>query len=65
MKSIKKKLSRKERDLVSKKVASKLKEVGAAFPDDDFTSLSNSGRDSESVKGSCRHSKKSKVRGKS
>ena len=53
-------MSRKERDLVSKKVASKLKEVGAAFPDDDFTSSSSSGKESDSVKGSCKHSKKVK-----
>ena len=60
LKSIKKKLSRKQRDLCSSKVAAKLKDVGAAFPDDDFSTTSTSGKDTESEKGSCRHSKKVK-----
>ena len=60
LKSIKKKLTRKQRDLCSSKVAAKLKDVGATFPEDDFSTTSTSGKDTESEKGSCRHSNKVK-----
>ena len=62
LKSIKKKLSRKQRDLCSSKVAAKLKDVGVAFPEDDFSTTSTSGKDTESEKGSCRHSHSKKVK---
>ena len=60
LKNIKKKLSKKDRDQCNGKVALTLKNVGAVFPEDDFSTSSNSGKESESDDGACRHKKKVK-----
>ena len=57
IKSIKKRLSRKDRDLCSGKVAATLKSVGAVFPKGEVSTSSNSGKESESESGACRHKK--------
>ena len=59
-KVIKKKLSKKQRDLCSSKVSSRLRQTGSNFPEDEFESTASSGKDSCDFKGSCSHKNKIK-----
>ena len=58
MKGIKKKLTRRQRDLCHQQVERRKKEAGATFPEDSFETTASSGNESASVKGSCRHSRR-------
>lgn len=61
MKKIKKRMPKKQRDKCGRKLADRLGEAGAIFPDDDFSPSSCSGEESDSnCKNSCGHSKKIK-----
>ena len=56
LKALKKKMSRKQRDRCNRKVSSRLKKIGATFPDDDFETTTSAGTDSDSsVKSKCKH----------
>ena len=59
LKYLRKKMSKKQKDLCDSKVADKLKQVGASFPDDDYdTTTSSSGTGTNKVKRSCRRRSK-------
>ena len=65
LKTIKKKMTRKQRDLCNRKVAARLKGAGGTFPEDDFETSSSSGTDTDSDSRSrsrrkCRHSRQVK-----
>ena len=60
IKTLRKKLSKKDRDHCDSRVALTLKSVGAVYPEEDFSTTTNSGKESESESGSCRHKKKVK-----
>ena len=55
LKSLKKKMSRKQRNACSSRVARRLKDVGATFPDDDFYTSTSSGTDSDVCNKKCSH----------
>ena len=57
LRSLKKKLSRKQRDQSRRRVEFRLKQTGAVFPDDDYTSTSSSGTD---TKVKCKHKRQIK-----
>ena len=57
-KNIKKKMSRKQRDRCSDKVAYRVRQTGTTFPDDDFLDPDSSGKESDG--GVCKHVKKVK-----
>ena len=59
LKHLRNKMSKKQKDLCDSKVADKLKQVGATFPDDDYdTTTSSSGMDTNKLKRSCRRRSK-------
>ena len=60
LRGIRRKMSRKQRDKCSNLVSSRLDEVGASFPADNFDSTASSGGDSSSIKEICRHSRQIK-----
>ena len=73
MKSIRKKMSRKQRDQCSSRVSSCLRKAGTSFPEDTFETTESSGTDTvsssagtgsvkSSVKGACSHSHSKKVK---
>ena len=62
MKGIKKKLTRKQRDLCRQQVDRRMKEAGATFPEDSFEATESSGTESDSNKRSCKHSCSSKIK---
>ena len=53
LKKLKKKLSKKQRNACNSRVARRLRDVGATFPDDDFETSSSSGTDSDMCNGRC------------
>ena len=60
LKGIRRKMSRKQRDKCSSLVHSRLEEVGASFPVENFESTASSGGESSSIKEMCRHSRQVK-----
>ena len=58
-KNIKKKLSRKQRDLCNSRVSNRLRQSGSLCPDDDFEATENSGEESCGKSGSCKRKVKS------
>ena len=58
LRGIRRKMSRKQRDKCSNLVSSRMEQVGASFPVDNFDSTASSGRESSSVRETCRHSRK-------
>ena len=57
-KGIKKRMSKKQRDLCDRRMAANLRKIGSTFPEDDFDTSESSGEESCNVASSCRHSKK-------
>ena len=57
-KNVKKKMSRKQRDRCSSKVANRLRMTGATFPEDDFLDPDSSGKESDI--NVCKHAKQVK-----
>ena len=55
LKSMKKKMSRKQRNACNSGVARRLRDVGAIFPDDDFETSTSSGTDSDMCNKKCSH----------
>lgn len=53
---IKKRMSKKQRDLCSSRVSSRLSQVGASYPESDYAATESSGKDSVKVSGTCKHS---------
>ena len=59
LKYLRNKMSKKQKDLYDNKVADKLKQLGATYPDDDYnTTTSSSGMDTSKLKCICRCSSK-------
>ena len=59
LKYLRNKMSKKQKDLCDRKVADKLKQVGASYPDDDYdTTTSSSGMDTSKLKHSSRRRSK-------
>ena len=55
LKALKKKMTKKQRDLCGRKVADRMHQAGALFPQDDFESATSSGTESDSTTRKCRH----------
>ena len=60
IRELRKKMTGQHREQCNRKVSSRLKEVGAAFPEDNFDTTSNSGTDSYSIDEKCKHSRQVK-----
>ena len=60
MKAMRKKMTTRQRDRCSQRTASRLKQAGAMFPEDDYETTASSGNDTCSVKNKCRHSRQVK-----
>ena len=54
--ALRKKMSKKQRDLCGRKVAARMHQAGALFPQDEFESTTCSGTDSDNGNKKCRHS---------
>ena len=55
LRAIRKKMTRKQREDCNRKVASRVEEVGATFPEDSFDTTASSGTDTCSVREKCKH----------
>ena len=59
-KGIKKRMSKKQKDLCDRRMAANLRKIGSTFPEDDFDTSESSGKESGDTGSSCRHRKKVK-----
>ena len=57
VKGMRKKMTKKQRDLCSSRVSARLRQSGNKFPEDDFNATASSGKESCNENESCRHSK--------